>query len=152
LGEPVAATHYVGIAGVGMDAAEHSPTEPGWAEKVGIFGYDRATKLSDIKDGASNTILMSEVPPVYKRPCLAGGGATVLGVPEKDSIQPFVSAQNKGKQGTYVIMADGSVRFVSANVSDEAFKAMCTINGGPSKGSFVLNRDAVKIEPPEEKA
>jgi Protein of unknown function (DUF1559) len=151
LGEPVAATHYVGVAGIGRDAANHSSSEPGWAEKLGVFGYDRATKLSDIKDGTSNTIVMAEVPPVYKRPWLAGGGATVEGVPEKDSIQPFVSASNKGKPGTYVIMADGAVRFVSANVSDEAFKAMCTIDGGKNKGSYVLNRDAVKIEPPEEK-
>jgi hypothetical protein len=151
VGEPVAATHFVGIAGIGPDAAEYSASDPAVANKLGIFGYDRVTKMSDIKDRPENTIMMAEVPPVYKRPWIAGGGATVMGVPEKDSIKPFVCAQHGGKRGTYVIMADFKVRFIAETVSDEVFKAMCTINGGSSDASFVLNRDAVLIEPPEEK-
>jgi hypothetical protein len=151
LGEPVAATHYVGIAGIGLDAAEYSASDPNVANKLGIFGYDRSTKMSDIKDGASNTILMAEVPPIYKRPWLAGGGATVMGVSEKNSFQPFISAEHGGKRGTYVIMADGSVRFIAEGIADDVFRAMCTINGGANDASFVVNRDAVKVEPPEEK-
>jgi hypothetical protein len=151
LGEPVAATHYVGIAGIGLDAAEYSASDPSVANKLGIFGYDRSTKMSDIKDGASNTILMAEVPPIYKRPWLAGGGATVMGVSEKNSFQPFISAEHNGKRGTYVILADGSVRFIAEGIADDVFRAMCTINGGASDASFVVNRDAVKVEPPEQK-
>ena len=59
------------------------------------------------------------------------------GVPEKNSIQPFVlskdaagnAIRHKNKNGTYALMADGSVRFIDENISDDAFKAMCTIKG-----------------------
>ena len=46
------------------------------------------------------------------------------------------------------VMADGSVRFISENVSDDVFKGLCTIKGGEPKG--VINRDAPKIEPSDE--
>ncbi len=134
------ATHFVGIAGIGLDAAEYDPDkDPSISNKLGIFSYDRVTQLKDISDGTSNTIMMAEVPPVYKRPWLAGGGATIQGVPEHDSIKPFVSMTYNGKKGTLVVMADSSVRFVSADVGDEVFKALCTIKGGET---VVLNRMA----------
>jgi hypothetical protein len=148
----VAATHYVGIAGIGEDAAEYSPGNPALAAKLGAFGYDRVTRVADILDGLSNTILVAQVPPLYKGPWIAGGGSTVRGVPEKNSIQPFVSTTNNGKRGTIVIMADGSVRFLSDQISDEVFKAMCTIRGGEPR--LNLDRIAPKLalpEPDEEK-
>jgi hypothetical protein len=125
-----AATHFVGIAGVGLEAAMYSADDPVYSKKIGIFGYDRVTKPDDIKDGLSNTIMIIQVPPTYKRPWIAGGGATVMGVPEKKSIEPFVSTKRGDKKGAYAIMADGSVRFISADIADDVFKAMCTINGG----------------------
>jgi Protein of unknown function (DUF1559) len=141
-----ATTHFVGIAGVGLDAAEYAAGDPAVANKLGIFGYDRVTRLDDVKDKTSHTILMAQVPPYYKRPWLAGGGATVMGVPETGSIRPFVSTQREGKRGTHVVMADGSVRFITENVSDEVFKALCTISGGETVN---LNRDAPLVPPPE---
>ena len=87
-------------------------------------------KMSDIKDGAANTILMAEVPPVFKRPWLAGGGATVVGVPEKNSFKPFVAAEKDGKRGSYVIMADGSVRFVANSIAFPVWQALGTRAGG----------------------
>ena len=142
--DPVAATHFVGIAGVGMDAASYAANDPAVADKIGIFGYDRQTSVRDITDGAANTILMAQVPPVVKWPWQAGGGSTAVGVPEKNSVKPFVSTQGDGKRGTLVVMADGSVRFISENVSDEVFKALVTIKGNES---IVLNREAPKVEP-----
>jgi hypothetical protein len=145
--EPTATTHFVGIAGIGMDAPEYSADDPAAANKLGIFGYDRITRSQDISDGASHTIMMAQVPPTYKRPWLAGGGSTVQGVPEKDSIRPFVSAQPDGKRGTLVVMADGSVRFISENIKDDVFKALCTIRGGES--GVILDRDAPPVDRPE---
>lgn len=145
--ESTAATHFVGIAGIGLDAAEYSPNDPATSKKLGIFGYDRKTRLQDITDGASTTILMAQVPPTYKRPWLAGGGSTVEGVPEKDSIRPFVSPQPDGKRGSLVVMADGSVRFVSETVKDDVFKALCTIKGGES--DLIIDRDAPPVPRPE---
>lgn len=142
--DPVAATHYVGIAGVGLDAASYAANDPAVADKIGIFGYDRQTSTRDIVDGASNTILLAQVSPLVKRPWMAGGGSTAVGVPEKNSIKPFVSVQGNGKKGTMVVMADGTIRFISETCSDDVFKALSTIKGNES---VILNREAPKVEP-----
>lgn len=147
-GHRYAATHYVGIAGVGLDAATYTADDPAQAKKMGMFGYDRVTKPEDVKDGLSNTIMIIQVPPTYRRPWIAGGGATVAGVPEKRSIEPFVSTKLGEKRGTYAIMADGSVRFISADISDELFKAMCTINGGEKVDKAEIDKMAVPVAPP----
>jgi hypothetical protein len=129
----VAATHIVGIAGIGHDAAEYSEKDPVQAKKMGIFGYDRTTKLSDVAGGLANTILSVQVPPSFKTPWIAGGGSTIRGVPETQSIQPFVTLVGpEGKRGTYAVMADGSVRYFSDTTSDDVFKALCTIKKDPS--------------------
>jgi hypothetical protein len=146
----LAATHYVGIAGVGLDAADYRKDDPTKAKLLGIFGYDRETKLSEITDGLSNTILMAQIPYKSRSPWIAGGGSTVRGVPETKSVQPFVSTQGDGKRGTFVVMADGSVRFVSENISDEVFKAMCTIKGGEKTPN--LDKDAPLVNGPESAA
>jgi hypothetical protein len=148
----LAATHYVGIAGVGLDAAAYQEGDPATAKKLGMFGYDRLTRLDQVMDGLSNTVLLAQVPwdkgqfplTTHQRPWIAGGGSTVQGVPEKRSVQPFVSTQHDGKKGTYVLMVDGSVRFVSEKISDDVFKAMCTVNGAEK---VALDRDAPLIAP-----
>jgi hypothetical protein len=70
---------------------------------------------------------MIQVPPALRGPWLAGGGATVRGVPDKDSIRPFVSRNHDGKPGTYALMADGSVRFIAADISDQVLKALAVV-------------------------
>lgn len=140
-------THFVGIAGVGADAASYPPGDPLFVDKRGAFGYDRWTPLKEIQEGRglSNVAVMIQVPhdgPGGVGPWIAGGGATIRGVPETGSIAPFVLGKNRegapathmGKRGTFVIMADGSVRFVDQNVSDDVFKAMVTIKGAAPKG------------------
>jgi hypothetical protein len=127
---PVANTHFVGVSGIGPDAAEYAPTDPAVAKKLGVFGYDRVTRLTDIKDGPENTIAVIQVPADFKAPWLAGGGATVRGVPETDSVKPFVCATYQGKRGTFAIMADGRVRFIPEMIADKDFQALCTIAGG----------------------
>jgi hypothetical protein len=127
---PVANTHFVGLSGIGADAAEYSPADPAVAKKLGVFGYDRVTRLTDIKDGPENTIALIQVPADYKAPWLAGGGATVRGVPVTDSVKPFVCVTYQGKRGTYAIMADGKVRFIAETIADKDFQALVTIAGG----------------------
>jgi len=142
---PYAATHFVGVAGVGLDAASYKADDAAAARKLGILGYDRVTKVDEIKDGPANTILMVQVPWQYQRPWIAGGGATLMGVPEKDSIKPFVCIEHDGKPGTFAIMGDGSVRFLPATMKDEDFKALCTING---EEKVDLDKETVLIPPP----
>lgn len=144
----VAATHFVGIAGVGQDAAEYSASDPATAAKLGVFGYDRYTRLSDLTDGLTTTIVAAEAPPVYKSPWIAGGGSTIRGVPETRSIQPFVSATVNGRRGTVVVMADGSVRFLAENTSDEVFKALCVVKKSGDK--IRINKVAPLVPKPVE--
>lgn len=152
-GLEAAATHYVGLAGVGLDAADYDPADPAVAHKVGILGYNRSRTLDEVREGRglSNTALMIQVPhdgTAGTAPWSAGGGATLRGIPEKNSIKPFVLTkdrngkpiQHNGKSGTFVNMADGSVRFVDAKVSDEVFKAMVTVKG-PAPEGFDLNQN-----------
>jgi len=102
--------------------------------------------------GQSSTVLMMQVPydgPAGVTPWIAGGGATLRGVPEKDSIEPFVLGRDRdgkpmlhnGKRGAFALMTDGSVRFIDQGVSDEVFKAMCTVKG-PVPVDFELSLQA----------
>jgi len=137
------ATHYVGMAGVGLDAADYKFGDKSVEKKLGMFGYERRTALKDVADGLSNTIYVIQVSPKYPRPWLAGGGSTTMGAPETKSVEPFV-AQHGQKRGTYAIMADGSVRFIKSDISDNVFKAMCTIKGGEEVD---VNSEAPKVDP-----
>jgi hypothetical protein len=121
------ATHYVGMAGVGLEAADYKLDDPAVAKKLGAFGYDRAVPLKDVTDGTANTIMIIGVAPNYQRPWIAGGGATIMGAPEQRSVRPFIV---RAQKGTHVVMLDGSVRFIAENISDDVFKALCTIKGG----------------------
>ncbi len=129
--QAVAATHFVGIAGVGMNAPSYNPRDPAVAKKLGIFGYDRVTRKEDITDGLDKTILLIQVPLDHKAPWMAGGGSTVRGVSDEETcFKPFLCAEYKGKKGTFAIMADGKVRFLAEDKMTPAiFNALCTIAG-----------------------
>jgi hypothetical protein len=142
---PLGGTHFVGIAGVGRGAAEYSADNP----LAGVFGYDRVTSLEEIRKnrGLANTAVMVQVPydgPAGITPWMAGGGSTLRGLPETDSVKPFVIHSANGKAGTYLLMADGSVRFVGADVKDEVFKALCTIKGSANVAN--LDREAPALK------
>ncbi len=131
----LAATHFVGIAGVGLDAADYDPADPAMLPKRGVMGYDKGMSLEEVSKGhgLGNTIVMVQVPPdsiVGVTPWIAGGGSTLRGVPEKNSVAPFVfsgtAGDGKARRGTYALMADGSVRYIDESVSDQVFKALAT--------------------------
>jgi len=145
--EEVAATHFVGITGIGLDAGYYDPADPATTKKLGIFGYDRATHSREISDGLANTIAIIQVPATFKRPWLAGGGSTLQGATETHCIQPFVSTTYNGKNGTMAIMGDGTVRFLPETISDDLFKALCTIKGGEQ---VIIDRDAPKVPEPDD--
>jgi hypothetical protein len=129
-----------------------------------VLNYEQSMSVGAVQKGrgTANTILMIQVPHdgvAGVTPWIAGGGSTLRGVPEKHSIAPFVLStdrdgkviQRKGKRGTYALMTDGSVRFMDQNVSDDVFKAMCTVSG-PAPEKFNLDADENTPLDPDPKA
>lgn len=125
-------TNFVGVGGVGYGASEFSQDN----KKCGIFGYQRITKIEDIKDGRSNTIALLLTKQNKNQPWIAGGGASITSISEgPDALTPFLflekTSRNKENDLTgLAIMADGKVRELSNKISPEIFRAMCTIDGG----------------------
>jgi uncharacterized protein (TIGR03067 family) len=143
----VGATNYVGIAGVGRDAARYNPADPDSAKKLGMIGYDWNSKAADVKDGLSNTIYMMQVPPGLQRPWIAGGGATIVGIDDTgDPFQEFVTRAPDGKRGAYALMGDGSVRWIKEGIDPTTFRALVTRAGGESLSD--LDKTAPKLPAP----
>jgi hypothetical protein len=95
--------------------------------------------------------MLIQVDAATSGPWIAGGGATIRGTSpngDRDVGFPggFRSPNYGGKEGVWVIMADGSVRFLSRNVSPSVFKALCTMNGGDDPGDIDLAAPRQKLE------
>jgi hypothetical protein len=117
-------TEYVGLAGVGADG----PTLPVTSPRAGVFAYDRVTRLEDIKDGTSNTIMISECNKELGS-WAAGGRATIRALTKK----PYIDGPDGlggHPEGMQVGLADGSVRFISKSIDPTVLEALTTINGG----------------------
>jgi prepilin-type processing-associated H-X9-DG protein len=135
-------TQYIGLAGVGTDAA----TLPLDDKRAGIFGYDRSVRLQDIKDGTSSTIIIMETA-MEQGPWAAGGPATVRGL--DPSRQPYLALEGQfglkhradtffrtNPVGSNVAFADGSVRWLLSSVSSETLEALATIAAGDTPGDY----------------
>ncbi len=152
-----AVTHFVGLAGIGLDAADYGANDPAVVNKLGVFGYERGASLDEIRKsrgGLSNTVLLIRVPhdgPSGVHPWMAGGGSTVRTVPEKDSVEPFLSTEKDGTRGTYVLMTDSSVRYIKKGISDAAFKALVTVRG-PAPEDFEIDKVAPIVKAPDKEA
>ena len=160
------ATNYVAVAGVGLDIARVNPADPAFKTKVGITGYGWGSKPEEITDGMSNTIYLIQTPPGLQQPWIAGGGATVRGFDESDPMTGYRYAHpGRDKQGTYALMADGSVRYVPADIDPKVLNAMATRAGaealadidtaapniGPVKPAVKPMKPEVKKEPEPKK-
>ncbi len=120
-------TRCVGMAGIGIDAAELQISNP----RVGVFGYDRKTRLADISDGAAYTMMVIGTNKDIG-PWAAGGSSTVRGIDTQD--KPFIGPNRQFgglfRGGTYILMADGSVRWIKESIDSSTFEALATIAGG----------------------
>jgi prepilin-type processing-associated H-X9-DG protein len=87
-----------------------------------IFEAGKTTKFDDIHDGTSNTIMVVEV----------RSSGVSWAEPGKDLDLSMVKALPQGNHpgGNIVGFADGSVRFVSKNVTPANIHALATKNGG----------------------
>jgi hypothetical protein len=125
----LALTHFAGMSGVedarNVCAGELPRSDP----RAGIFGYDEVAKPVDIADGASQTVMIVGSGPLAS-PWIMGGGATIRGWREP-VFDPIGGLGTRGLPGggTVVVMADGSVRQIPANIDPQVFRAMCTMHG-----------------------
>ena len=129
-------TNYVGVAGVGADAAALPFGAPG----VGFFGYDRQLKLEHIKDGTAQTIAVTETRWDVGS-AVRGGPSTVRGLDLSD--EPLIGEGRlfgglhrrdrffgTAPLGVQSLMADGSVRLSAVRVDPFVLGALATIAGG----------------------
>jgi len=118
-------THYVGVAGVGPDAPYLPASDP----RAGVFGYQRVVRLEDIPDGTSNT---AAVFGVSRRlgPWAAGGPATVRALTERPYINGPDGFGSGQPHGMLVGMADGSVRFISADIDPVVLEQLAAMGDG----------------------
>jgi prepilin-type processing-associated H-X9-DG protein len=120
-------TIYVGIAGVGKDAAER----PRGNKYNGVFGYpeDRQQGIDDVAAGISQTMLAAETAH-DNGPWLAGGPPTLRSVDPSE--QPYIGPGRPfggcHSGGMYVLMVDGSVRWVGEDIGARQFEWMATIS------------------------
>ncbi len=154
------ASHIVGIAGVGHDAPKLPANDP----RAGIFGINRSTSVKDVTDGLSNTMLAAGI--TGKLSSWADGNASF----RPFVLEPYINGPDGfgsgQKNGMYVLMADGSVRFLNKKTEPTIIRRMAaiadalpmdaSIPGEPgSKSSGGTSKNDTEKEPkkkPEKKA
>jgi prepilin-type processing-associated H-X9-DG protein len=119
-------TNYVGIAGLGEDAATLSPASP----RAGFFGYDRKLTLADIEDRKSTLLAVLETAQVSGA-WSAGGYSTARGLDEDDPPYLGRTGQFGGlhRGGVNALFADASVRLIGEAVDPGVLEEMATVAG-----------------------
>jgi prepilin-type processing-associated H-X9-DG protein len=121
-GEP-ALTQYVGLGGLGADAAALRKGDP----RAGFFGYDRVISRADVTRGLAETMMVTERADALG-PWTAGGPATVAGVdPQK---QPYVPGQFGGlhPHGANTLFVDGHVTFINEGAAPQVWEDQSRIS------------------------
>lgn len=131
-------TNYVGVAGVGADAAALPADDP----RAGVVGYDRTLTAEQVKNGLANTALFVETGwdvGLWAR----GGPSTVRGVDQSDRPltgpgRPFGGRHRRDTafpwqdrhHGGNVGLADGAVRYLRDDADPAILAALATAAGG----------------------
>ena len=118
-------THYVGIAGIGKDAAKLPITD----KNAGVFGYNRKTRIRDIRDGTSNTLMISEASKSFGA-WGAGGVGTIRGFVKKPYINGPDGIGGPTPGGCNAALCDGSVRFLSDKIDPTVLENLARMNDG----------------------
>jgi prepilin-type N-terminal cleavage/methylation domain-containing protein len=97
----------------------------------GFFCPGEPRQISDVTDGPANTVMVFEVSPEHAVHWMAPADA------DEKIVLGF--RQNKKKPhhgGTQVAMVDGTVRFISENLSEPELRALISITGGEKPFEF----------------
>jgi Protein of unknown function (DUF1559) len=123
-------TEYVGLAGVGADG----PNLPVNSPRAGVFAYDRFTRIRDITDGTSSTIMTGECSKDLGS-WAAGGRPTIRSLTKKPYIEGPDGLGGGHPEGCLFGMADGSVQFINKDIDPKVLEALMTISGGERVGA-----------------
>jgi uncharacterized protein DUF1559 len=107
----------------GLDGAERTRTR--YRVFVGngaAFEPNRCLRLTDFKDGASNTILVVEAEEAVP-------WTSTQELPY-DPKKPLPKLGHPSRKGFHALMADGSVRYIPKNTDEKVLRALITRNGG----------------------
>ncbi len=137
-------THYVGVAGVGPDAGYLEPGHP----RAGVFGFNRTTRLQDITDGASTTIAVLGVGSGLGA-WASGGAPTVRSLTRPPYVNGPDGFGNGQPNGMLAAMADGSVRFLRADIDPVVMRRLATISGAEDVTLAALEPESAKPPIPE---
>lgn len=139
------------------DAARESPKPAPFQcarprASAGIFSHNSGTRMPDIEDGTSNTILLGERKSVEDArpfpwhstwvgvvPGIPHAYTRVVGVADQPPNSPqaaFDDFTSWHADGALFALADGSVRFISRHTEREAFRALATHDGGEISGEY----------------
>ena len=154
--QDTARTHYEGIADTGT--GRYAPLSLAMDNGNGAFYHNSRTRIADIVDGTSNTLLFCEIvsngPRTYS--CCSwiaysDGIGTVNGINAPFRSTPggvpplgadmwggnaFSGPASYHSGGAQFLLGDGSVRFISQNISQATLSALTTIYGGEALGNF----------------
>jgi prepilin-type processing-associated H-X9-DG protein len=119
-------TSYIGITGIGADAASLPEGDP----RAGFFGYERKLTRGDLGERSGQILVLLETAQV-------DGAWTAAGRPTARGLEPGGSPYiGPGGQfggihrgGASALFADGSVRFLQEPVDPTALEAMATLKG-----------------------
>jgi prepilin-type N-terminal cleavage/methylation domain-containing protein len=114
------------------------------------FGFNAAARMADLRDGASNTILMIETP--YKK-CVYVFGPFLEAWTHTHQIYPAYfginmpwpgcnglpyawAAGSAHTGGCQIVLGDGSVRFISQNIFKPLIQSLVSVNNQDIVGPF----------------
>jgi hypothetical protein len=118
-------TEYVGMAGLGADG----PVLPVKSPRAGVFAYNRVTRLEDITDGTSTTIMTSEANKELGS-WGTGGRPTIRPLTKQPYIEGPDGLGGQHPGACIFGMADGSVHALSSNIDPKVLERLMTIAGG----------------------
>jgi len=142
--------HYYGVAGPTENSQLQYPGQSGSTYghcnyHLGMFFNDSQTKIAGIRDGTSNTAMLCEVwgrsYPEHDGPGESSRGMNLHAVvyfdytPNSNQNDPW-KANSFHPGGVELLLADGSVRFVSETIDLATWRALATIQGGEPAGAF----------------
>ena len=122
-------THYIGLAGLGKDAATLPRTDP----RAGFLRYDDPTKGPDLRRGLSHTLTILETTSDLG-PWAAGGPATVRGL--DPASPPYIGPGGQfggHPAGANAAFADGSVRFQMNSIGSRVLEMLATLGPTPDE-------------------